>query len=244
MSKTDLIKPTTKESYAMPKSKTSNRFEVLGKIHKPNTPSSSNPVYLTKEPKLLIQVLEADHQSTTGSFELQKFSLKDIYFLSNEVSKTRRFYEFILVDTKFIQVSHAKNPEGTDIAYSKCKILKVISKKDWEQSPFTHKRFSENFVPQTFDYMDYKNAWYNTFSVRTSSHSWFFNWGEKLQKAFPNWFKNGGYFLVPLKIFFVLKSANPLTTSKPIVRTFSLQETVIHFPSVLNLEFLGFFVGN
>ena len=121
MSKADPIKPTTKESYAMPKTQTSNRFEVMGKILKPNTPSSLNLVYITKEPKLLIQVLEADHQSATGSFELQIFFQKDKYFLSNEISKTRRFYKFILVDTESIQVSHVKNPEGTDIAYSKCK---------------------------------------------------------------------------------------------------------------------------
>ena len=73
MSKTDPIKPTTKESYAMPKTQTSNRFEVLGKIPKPAVPSSSNPVYISKEPELLIQVLEAGHRSALGSFELQFF---------------------------------------------------------------------------------------------------------------------------------------------------------------------------
>ena len=72
-----------------------------------------------------------------------------------------------------------------------------------------------------------------------------FSIGEKnFKKLFQTGFRNGGYFLVPLKIFFVLKSANPLTTSKPIMKTFSLQETIIHFPYVLNLESLGFFVGN
>ena len=117
MSKQDPLKPTTKESYVMPKAQSSNRFEVLGKIPKPNTPSSSSPAYHTKEPKLLIQVLEVDHKSASGSYETQNFSLKDKYFLTNEISKTRRFYEFILVDTESIQVSHVKNPEDTDIAF-------------------------------------------------------------------------------------------------------------------------------
>ena len=188
MSKQDPIKPTTKGSYAMPKAQSSNHFEVLGKIPKPNTPSSSRPSYITKEPKMLIQVLEADHKSASGSYEIKNIFQKDKYFLTNEISKTRRFYEFIFVDTESIQVSHVKNPEGTDIAYSKCKILKIISEKDWEQNPFTHKQFSENFVPQTFDYIDYKNVWYNTFYVRPSSHSWFLNWDENLQKSFPDWF--------------------------------------------------------
>ena len=67
---------------------------------------------------------------------------------------------------------------------------------------------------------------------------------KNFKEIFQISFKNGGCFLVPLKIFFVLKFANPLTILKPIVRTFSLQEIVIHFAFVLNLESLGFFVGN
>ena len=172
----------------MPKAQSSNHFEVLGKIPKPNAPSSSRPSYITKEPKMLIQVLEADHKSASGSYEIKNIFHKDKYFLTNEISKTRRFYEFIFVDTESIQVSHVKNPEGTDIAYSKCKILKIISEKDWEQNPFTHKQFSENFVLQTFDYVDYKNVWYNTFYLRPSSHSWFLNWDKNLQKSFSDWF--------------------------------------------------------
>ena len=158
----------------MSKGQTSNHFEVLGKIPKPKVLASQNPIHISKE---------------SGSFELQKFFQKDKFFISNDISKTRRFYEFILVDMESIQVSHIKNPEGTDIAYSKCKILKIISENDWEQSPFTHKCFSQNFIPQTFDYIDFKEAWFNTFYVRPSSHSWFFNWGEKTQTSFPNWFQ-------------------------------------------------------
>ena len=194
MSKQNPIKPTTKGSYAMPKAQSSNRFELLGKLPKSNTPSSSSLAYQIKEPKMLIQVLEADHKFASGSFETKNIFQKDKYFLTNEVSKTRRFYEFILVDTESVQISHVRNPEGTDIAYSKCKILKIISEKDWEQNPFTHKQFSENFVPQTFDNLDYKNAWYNTFYVRPSSHSWFFNWNENIQKSFPNWFQEWWLF--------------------------------------------------
>ena len=143
-----------------------------------------------------------DHKSVSGSFELQKIFQKEKYFISNDIYKTCRFYEFILVDTESIQVSHVKNPEGTDIAYSKCKILKIISEKDWEQSPFTHKRLSQNFVPQTFDYIDYKDAWFNTFYVRPSSHSWFFNWGEKIQTTFPNWFQEWWLFLGAIQNIF------------------------------------------
>ena len=173
MSKANSIKPTTKESYAMPKiqSQTSNHFKV--KIPKPSIPCSSNPAYHSKEARQLIQILEADHILASGSFHLQFFFQKDevFFFISNDVSKTRRFYESILVNTEYVQILHIRNFEDTDIAYSKCKILKMISEKDWKQNPFTHKCFSQNFEPQTFDYIDYKNAWFNTFFVKPSSHS-------------------------------------------------------------------------
>ena len=189
MSKT-FSKPTTKESYAMPKTQvqTPNLFEVLGKIPKPSIPSFSTYVYQTNEVKLLIQILEADHIFASEDFDFQK----EKYFKSNDVLKTSRFYEFILVNTEFVQISHIKNTESTDIAYSKCKILKFILEKDWGQNwgqnPFTHKSFSQHFIPQNFDYSYYKEAWYNTFFVKPSSHSWFFNWGEKIQNIFPNLF--------------------------------------------------------
>ena len=108
---------------------TPNGFEVLGKIPKPSFPSSSTPVYHTKETKLLIQSLEADHIFASGDFNYQKKFQKEKYFKSNYVPKSRRFYEFILVDTESLQISHIKNNEGTNIAYSKCKILKIISEK-------------------------------------------------------------------------------------------------------------------
>ena len=128
--KQDLIKPTTKESYAMQKPQTSNRFEVLGK---PLKPSSSNPSkfsYYTKESKLLLQILEADHILASGSIATKKIFQNEKYFISNEILKTSRFYEFIIVDMESIQISHVKNPEGNDIAYSKCKILKILTEKD------------------------------------------------------------------------------------------------------------------
>ena len=145
--KQDPIKPTTKASYAMQKSQTSIRFEVLGK---PPHPSSLNPqkfAYHTKESRLMLHILETDHISVSGVIDTKKIFQNDKYFISNEILKTRRFYEFILVDTESVQISHVKNPEGNDIAYSKCKILKVLNEKDWDQNPFTHKRFSEHFDP-------------------------------------------------------------------------------------------------
>ena len=87
--KQDPIKPTTKASYAMPKSQTSNRFEVLGKTP---SPSSSNPqkfAYHTKESRLLLQILEPDHISVSSEISTKKIFQNDKYFISNEILKTR-----------------------------------------------------------------------------------------------------------------------------------------------------------
>ena len=219
MSKANPIKPITKESYAMLKAQThsSNRFEVLGKIPKSYASTSSNLTYRSKEARQLIQILEADHISASGIFDLQKFFQQDKFF----ISKTRRFYEFILLDIEYVQISHIKNIENTDIAYSKCKILNINFEKDWEQNPFPRKHFSQIFVPQTFDYFDYKNAWFNTFFLKPSSHSWFFNWGEQTQTSFPNWFQEWWFFLGAIPDIFALISKNLLIISKSIVKVFS-----------------------
>ena len=72
--KQDPIKPTTKASYAMQKSQTSNRFEVLGKTPKPSSSNPSNFAYYTKESRLLLQILEADHISASGVIAKKKNS--------------------------------------------------------------------------------------------------------------------------------------------------------------------------
>ena len=100
--KQDPIKPTTKASYAMQKSQTSNRFEVLGKTPQP---SSSNPqkfAYYTKESRLVLQILETDHISAFGEISTKKIFQNDKYFISNEILKTRKFYEFILIDIESV----------------------------------------------------------------------------------------------------------------------------------------------
>ena len=78
-----------------------------------------NFFYHTKESRPLLQILEPGHLSASGEISIKQAFQKEKYFISNEILKTRIFYEFILVDTESIQISHVKNPKGNDIAYSK-----------------------------------------------------------------------------------------------------------------------------
>ena len=170
---------------------------------------------------------------------ISKYFLKktSFFFISNDVSKTHRFYEFILVDTESVQISHIRNSEATDIAYSKCNILKIISKNDWEQNPFTHKLFSQikpliilitkmhgltHFLPNLLPI--------HGFLIREKNLKHFFQTGSK----------NGSFSLKLFQIFFVPTYEKPLIISKPIVKFFSLMETYIQYYFVLSLGSLGF----
>ena len=86
---------------------------------------------------LKVQVLEPFQILNSGKLDLSKNFAKNKYFLQNNLDKTRKFYEFILVDTNSVEIFHFQNESSTDIYYSKCKIFKVLTHKAWGQSPNT-----------------------------------------------------------------------------------------------------------
>ena len=66
---------------------------------------------------------------------------------------------------------------------------------------------------------------------------------KKCKELFQTGFRNSGYLWVPLQIFYVLKLAKLLNTSKQTVIASSLLEIATRYSFVLNLESLGFYVG-
>jgi len=73
------------------------------------------------------------------------------------------------------------------ILYSKCIIKSVITAQQWKD-PFEERPFSITFMPQTFNYNDYKTAWYRAFLLQPNVRSWFFNFHEHCTNTFPVWF--------------------------------------------------------
>lgn len=54
------------------------------------------------------------------------------------------------------------------------------------------KQFLVIYFPQTFNYFDYKDAWYYAFFYKPNVHSWFFQWSKnKFLKRKLNLFQNG-----------------------------------------------------
>ena len=82
------------------------------------------------------------------------------YFQLEHPHKTQTFYEFNLVDTNFVLLTHNKcRWDSSRAAFSKCIIKNVISPLQWNVGPpWAPKKFSQNFQPQYYNYYDYQAA--------------------------------------------------------------------------------------
>ena len=192
-----------------------------------------------------VLVLEPFHLSNSGKPEISKIFSQGKYFIQDNLVKTCKFYEFILVDIDLVQISHIQNQNSIDICYSKCKICKVISQKSWGHSPDTHKMFSQKFRLKSYDYHDYIDTWYHTFFFRPFDHSWFFHWGDEIknQTDFPNWFQEWWLFFGAIKHIFcpqILEGYKYF--SKHGSHWFRLPVHKYYF-SFQDFKFLGFLVG-
>ena len=109
-------------------------------------------------------------------------------FVTDHSQKTQQFYELVLVDTQSADISHTYDKINTKhILFSKCIIKQVLSAKQWK-NPFEERMFSIPFAPQTFDYNDYRMAWFRAFLFQSDTHSWFYNFHDSCPTQFPIWF--------------------------------------------------------
>jgi len=109
------------------------------------------------------------------------------------------------VDTRSVDISHTfdrMNPGH--ILFSKYIIRQVLSTQQWKD-PFEEKKFSIPQTPQTFDYNDYRMAWFRTFLYRPETHSWFLNFHDNCPTQFPSSFITGGLGSVAILLSYQLK---------------------------------------
>ena len=146
--------------------------------------------YIVKPDTIETLTLEDHEKGQSLSEILSNHFPPGFHWATRCMRKDRVFYEFVLVDTDSILITHkADLKQPKRIAFSKLRILKVLTFKEWGQAPHTPKRFSQPFEPQVFDYQDYQDAWYNVLYHANFNHSWFVYWSDK--KALgevPNWF--------------------------------------------------------
>uniref|UniRef100_U5FJ44 Uncharacterized protein n=1 Tax=Populus trichocarpa TaxID=3694 RepID=U5FJ44_POPTR len=82
--------------------------------------------------------------------------------------KTSQFYEFILIDIEFVEITH--NQDVNNLVFKKIKIQKIFSKLPTKSSCF-----------------DYQQAWFILFFLKTYDHSSsFIYFDQTLSKEFSN----------------------------------------------------------
>ena len=109
-------------------------------------------------------------------------------YLSDNLVKTQDFYQLILIDSQFVTITHTRDEHNPNfIMFSKCIIRRVLTSRDWKE-PFADRNFSKPNHPQSYNYNDYKMAWFRTFLFRPETHSCVFNFHDSCQTTFPVWF--------------------------------------------------------
>jgi len=110
------------------------------------------------------------------------------HFVTDDLRKSQKFYELILVDTQSVSITHTFDKyHPAQILYFKCIIRDVITAQQ-RKNPFEERKFSIDYSPQTYNYNDYKNTWYRAFLLQPNIHSLFFNIHEQCSNTFPVWF--------------------------------------------------------
>ncbi len=163
-------------------------------------PSSSiQSPYFTKnmsETLFLTTFKEVPEYKTLLSF-LTKMIPQGCQWMPDDIQKTQKFYELILVDSDSIEIAHNFDKKiPSKIAYSKCIIKKVIKPSEWGDMWF-YRTFSVNFSPNKYNYNDYRMAWMRAFFLRPFDHSWFFTFHTHSLSEFPIWFYDWWYLFGP-----------------------------------------------
>ena len=189
----------------------SNRYTILQYHNTIGSSSSSSPSsdYLEKPEPLPIFPVEPSWINTQPREIASKLFPLAFQYLPSHILKTRTYYEFILIDTESVEITHTKD-HLDQLKFSKFKILKVISIEEWGQPLFQAKTFSRAYNPQMYNYYDYIDAWYNTLFYLPFKHSWFFWFKKNISLKFPSWFVKWFYDFGPLPTIFSPEVQNAL----------------------------------
>ena len=113
------------------------------------------------------------------------------HYRPTTLNKTRKFYEFILVDTNSVSIKHFKDPKDPNLnTHSTIQILKVMQPRHYGSNLNQPKKFSAPFDPTRYTYWDYIDAWTNVFWHQNNKykHSWLIYFKNNTTYNFPNWF--------------------------------------------------------
>ena len=133
---------STPKNIVVQRQSSPNTISTLPSPSQSSSPSFSYNQYVKKPKTLEIAFIEPKFNHEEIPKILPYIFPQGVNFNSNDPLKTRQFYEFILVDTNSVEITHntdKNNPQR--IAFSKCQILRVMTIADWNKKPFTCKTF-------------------------------------------------------------------------------------------------------
>ena len=153
--------------------------------------------YIENPELLSICIIEKSWQQESSRQTTQNIFPSNFEYLLTHFQKTRQFYEFVLIDTDSIELSHKMNVEDNKITFSQVKLLQIYSLENWPILIHHWRSFSRKFQPLHYTYFDYIDAWYNILYLRLFSNSWFFWFKRKISLNFPKWFISWFHYFGP-----------------------------------------------
>ena len=84
--------------------------------------------YFQKQLVINEPIIKPEFQGLNPEETIPKMFPEGFNFILEDLRKTRTFYEFILVDTKSLEITHVQDKKDPSrIAYSKLKIFKALN---------------------------------------------------------------------------------------------------------------------
>uniref|UniRef100_A0A0R0F1B8 Reverse transcriptase/retrotransposon-derived protein RNase H-like domain-containing protein n=1 Tax=Glycine max TaxID=3847 RepID=A0A0R0F1B8_SOYBN len=167
--------------------------------------SQPNNNYISKNKFFNVLQMEPEYWDKNPFKATAKVFPPGFHYRPIATNKTRKFYEFILIDTNSVSIKHFKDPKDPNLnTHSTIQILKVMQPRHYGSNLNKPKKFSTPFDPAGYNYWDYIDAWTNVFWHQNSKfkHSWQIYFKNNTVYNFPNWFLQWWNYFGPIPHIF------------------------------------------
>ncbi|KAL5133896.1 hypothetical protein HKD37_03G007156 [Glycine soja] len=168
------------------------------------TPKPTNN-YIPKNKFFNVLQMEPEYWDKNPFKATAKVFPQGFHYRPIALNKTRKFYEFILVDTNSVSIKHFKDSKDPSLnTHSTIQILKVMQPRHYGTNLNQPKKFFAPFDPAGYTYWDYIDAWTNVFWHQNNKykHLWLIYFKNNTVYNFPNWFLQWWTYFGPIPQIF------------------------------------------
>ncbi|KAG4965668.1 hypothetical protein JHK84_040275 [Glycine max] len=161
--------------------------------------------YISKNKFFNVLQMEPEYWDKNPFKATAKVFPQGFHYRPIAANKTRKFYEFILIDTNSVSIKHFKDPKDPNLnTHSTIQILKVMQPRHYGSNLNQPEKFSTPSDPAGYNYWDYVDAWTNVFWHQNSKfkHSWLIYFKNNTAYNFPNWFLQWWNYFGPIPQIF------------------------------------------